>query len=143
MGVAIRNSHVMFPIIESLHLLALTVLLGSVIVLNLRLVGWGLRGQPLASVARSLAPLALWSLIAMLLTGGLLFTSEALKCYDNPPFLFKMAALFGAILFHWTAFRATVNSTRPAGTGRRLAVSAVSMTLWFSVAVAGRAIGFY
>src|SRR5271167_1199830 len=101
-GQAIRDSRFLFPIIESLHLFALTVLLGTVVVLNLRLLGAGLRRQPLALVARALAPLTSWSLLAMLITGALLFCSEALKCYDSPPFLVKMVTLFLAIVFHWT-----------------------------------------
>lgn len=142
-GQAIRDSRVLFPIIESVHLFGLTVLLGTVIVLNLRLAGFGLRHQPMALVAGSLAPLTFWSLIAMLATGFLLFCSEALKCYDSPPFFIKMAALFLAIVFHWTVFRRGVNSSAEWGRARRIVTVAVSTILWFGVAMAGRAIGFY
>ena len=142
-GQAIRDSRFLFPLIESLHLFALTVLLGTVIVLNLRLLGAGLRRQPMPLVARSLTPLTFWSLLAMLATGWLLFSSEALKCYENPPFLVKMAMLFLAIVFHWTVFWPTLKSPAEAGRPRRIATATVSMTLWFGVAVAGRAIGFY
>ena len=61
-GQAIRDSRFLFPIIESLHLFALTVLLGAVMVLNLRLLGAGMPKQPMPVVARALAPLTLWSL---------------------------------------------------------------------------------
>jgi uncharacterized protein DUF6644 len=142
-GQAIRDSRFLFPIIESLHLFALTVLLGTVVVLNLRLLGAGLRTQPMPLVARSLAPLTFWSLLAMLATGSLLFCSEALKCYDSPPFQVKMVALFLAIVFHWTVFRPTVNSIAEPARPRRIATVMVSMMLWFGVATAGRAIGFY
>jgi hypothetical protein len=142
-GQAIRDSRFLFPIIESLHLFALTVLLGTVIVLNLRLLGAGLRSQPMPLVARSLAPLTFWGLLAMLATGALLFCSEALKCYENPPFLVKMIVLFLAIVFHWTVFRPTVNSPAEPARPRRIATAVVSMMLWFGVATAGRAIGFY
>jgi hypothetical protein len=142
-GQTIRDSRFLFPIIESLHLFALTVLLGTVVVLNLRLLGAGLRTQPMALVARSLAPLTFWSLLAMLATGSLLFCSEALKCYDSPPFLVKMVLLFLAIVFHWTVFRPTVNSSAEPARPRRIATAMVSVILWFGVATAGRAIGFY
>lgn len=142
-GQAIRDSRLLFPIIESLHLFALTVLLGTVVVLNLRLLGTGLRKQPMPLVARSLAPLTFWSLLAMLITGTLLFCSEALKCYDSPPFRVKMVALFLAIVFHWTVFYPAVNSPTGPGRWRRIATAMVSMILWFGVATAGRAIGFY
>lgn len=142
-GQAIRDSRFLFPIIESVHLLALTVLLGTILVLNLRLLGAGLRSQPMALVARSLDPLTFWSLLVMLATGSLLFCSEALKCYDSPPFLIKMVALFLAIVFHWTVFRPGINAAAEPRRPRRIAAAAGSIVLWFSVAVAGRAIGFY
>lgn len=142
-GQAIRDSRILFPIIETVHLLALTILLGTVIVLNLRLLGAGLWNQPMPEVARWLAPLTFWGLLAMLATGSLLFCSEALKCYESPPFLVKMVALLLAIVFHWTVFRPTVNAPAEAARPRRIATAMVSMTLWFGVAVAGRAIGFY
>jgi hypothetical protein len=142
-GQAIRNSRVLFPVIESVHLFALTVLLGTVIVLNLRMLGAGLRRQPMPQVARSLAPLTFWSLLVMLGTGILLFCSEAMKCYESPPFKLKMVTLFLAIIFHWTVFRPAANFPIDLAPPRRIATAAVSMILWFGVAVAGRAIGFY
>lgn len=142
-GRTIRDSRFLFPIIESLHLFALTVLLGTVVVLNLRLLGAGLRRQPMPLVARSLAPLTLWSLVAMLATGSLLFCSEALKCYDSPPFRVKMVTLFLAIVFHWSVFWPVLNVPAEPGRARRIATAMISMILWFGVAAAGRAIGFY
>jgi hypothetical protein len=142
-GQAIRDSRLLFPIIESLHLFALTVLLGTVVVLNLRLLGAGLRKQPMPLVARSLSPLTFWSLLVMLITGALLFCSEALKCYDSPPFRVKMVALFLAIVFHWTVFYRVVNSPDAPARWQLTATAMVSMILWFGVAAAGRAIGFY
>jgi hypothetical protein len=79
----------------------------------------------------------------MLATGSLLFCSEAMKCYDSPPFLVKMATLFLAIVFHGTVFRSTVNSQSEPARPRRIATAATSLFLWFGVAAAGRAIGFY
>jgi hypothetical protein len=140
---AIRNSRVLFPLVESIHLLALTVLLGTIIVLSLRLAGAGLRGQSIASVARALGPLTFWSLATMLVSGSLLFVSEAMKCYDSPPFRYKMILLCAAIVFPWSVFRPAMNSTVSAGPKRRIATALVSLTLWFGVAAAGRAIGFY
>jgi hypothetical protein len=142
-GQTIRDSRVLFPLIECVHLLALTVLLGTVIVLNLRLVGAGLRSQPLAMAGRSLGPLTSWSLLAMVVTGSLLFCSEALKCYASPPFLFKMVVLLLAIVYHWTVFRPAVNAPVEPGRWRGIGTAMISMILWLGVAVAGRAIGFY
>ncbi len=143
-GEAIRDSRFIFPIVESIHLLALTVLLGSVVVLSLRLLGGGLRSQSIPDVARTLAPLTLGGLLTMLGTGALLFCSEAMKCYENPPFWFKMEALGLAILFHYTFVRSTTRSEEAAASRVRTAVAAVgSLLLWFGVGAGGRAIGFY
>jgi hypothetical protein len=142
LGAAIRDSRVLFPIIESLHLLALTVLLGTILVMDLRLLGKGLRLQSVPFVTRSLAPLTLWRLVAMLATGFMLFASEAMKSYASPPFRVKMVTLAVAALFHWTVFRSAVNS-ETIGRLRSAGTAIVSLTLWFGVAVAGRAIGFY
>jgi hypothetical protein len=142
-GVAIRNSRFLFPAIESIHLLALTVLLGSILVLNLRLLRGALTRQPLAAVAGSLAPLTLWSLATMIVSGSMLFASEAMKCYENPPFLIKMALLAAAIAFQWTAARTVVRSIPEPGRLRSAATALLSLTLWFGIGIAGRAIGFY
>ena len=139
----IRDSRFLFPIIETIHLLALTVLLGTVIVLNLRLMGAGLRGQSIGAVSSATAPLRLWALMAMLTTGLLLFLSEAMKCYENPPFFFKMGMLFLAIVFQWTAIRWLVNKGESANRVVSTLAAVLSLMLWFSVGVGGRAIGFY
>jgi len=141
-GAAIRNSRVLFPIIETIHLLALTILLGTILVIDLRLMGAGLRRQSQPSVARALSPLTFWSIVTMLVTGFLLFASEAMKSYESPPFRVKMVTLALALLFHATVFCSAVKS-ETLGRLRSTATGIVSLALWFGVAVAGRAIGFY
>jgi hypothetical protein len=83
---AIRNSRVAFPIIENFHLFALTVLLGSLVVLTLRQFGLVYKTQPISEVASALRPWNRWSLAVMLVSGILLFLSEAMKCYGNTLF---------------------------------------------------------
>lgn len=140
---AIRDSRFVFPIIETFHLLALTVLLGTVLVLALRLMGAGLKKQPLTVVARALEPLTNWSVVVMLVSGFLMFSSEAMKCYENPPFFFKMAMLAVSILFHYTLVRPMVTAAQAPGRVRAALTGVASLLTWFSVAAGGRAIGFY
>jgi uncharacterized protein DUF6644 len=140
---AIRDSRWAFPIIESIHLLALTVLLGAVVVLSLRLFGLALRYQTIPEVAQSFAVPTWISIAVMLVTGFLLFSSEALKCYGSPSFQVKMAFLIPALLFQATLFRSATKSKKIEGTpygSRALAVALLA--LWFGVGLAGRAIGF-
>ena len=143
-GQWIRDSTWLFPIIETFHILALTVLFGTVLVIDLRLMGAGLRGQPVAVIARHLRPWLRGSLAVILVSGILLFLSEAMKCYGNDGFRFKMAALFLALTFQFTVFRYV---TSPAGEARvwpvgKKAAALVSMVLWLGVGIGGRAIGF-
>jgi hypothetical protein len=137
-AVAIRDSRLLFPIIENVHILALAVLLGTVVILSMRMLGFGLKQRPAADLYRTLAGLRNGALAVILASGFLLFSSEALKCYDSPPFWAKMCTLGAAILFQYTFVRASAKRgvwMKPAGL--------FSLLLWFGVGAAGRAIGFY
>ena len=85
-GTAVRESIWLFPIIEVVHLVGLAVLGGAVLLVDLRLIGIGLHGVPVATLARSARPWLLGSLALTVVSGVLLFLSEALKCYGNPAF---------------------------------------------------------
>lgn len=139
---AIRNSRFAFPIIENFHLFALTVLLGTLVVLALRQFGLVYKAQPISEVAGALRPWNRWSLAVMLLSGILLFLSEAMKCFTNTSFRVKMIFLFAALLFQFTIYNRTVASEdKVAPVGGKIA-AAVALCLWFGVGLAGRAIGF-
>ena len=92
-GQAISTSTWAFAVIESVHLLALSVIGGAVLIVDLRLLGFGLRRQSLAQVARDARPWFVGSLIVMLVTGIALFMSEPVKCYYSTPFWVKMTSL--------------------------------------------------
>jgi hypothetical protein len=139
---AIRNSRIAFPVIENFHLFALTVLLGSLVVLVLRQFGLIYKTQPISEVANALRPWNRWSLAVMLTSGLLLFLSEAMKCYSNTSFRIKMLFLFFALLFQFTIYnRAVASEGKVAPAGGKVA-AAVALCLWFGVGLAGRAIGF-
>ena len=142
-GDAIRSSLWLFPVIESVHLVALALIGGAVLVLDLRLLGLTLKRQPVARVARDAQPWLIASLLVMLPTGILLFLSESKKCYYSDAFWVKMAALALAILFTFTVRRkvAACDETRLRGLWFKL-VALVSLALWFTVGAAGRWIGF-
>jgi hypothetical protein len=139
---AIRNSRIAFPVIENFHLFALTVLLGSIVVLCLRQFGLILKGQPISEVAAALRPWNRWGLAVMLTSGILLFLSEAMKCYGNTSFRVKMIFLFAALLFQFTIYNRIVKSEGvSAPLGGKIAAG-IALCLWFGVGLAGRAIGF-
>ena len=142
-GQAISGTIWAFPVIETVHILALTMMFGAVVIIDLRMLGLGMKKQSVALLAKNLEPYMTWGLVTMLATGYLLFTSEAMKCFANDGFKFKMAFLFPAIVFQYTLFRWITHkeeSKRPMVLGR--AVALLSLGLWFGVGVGGRAIGF-
>jgi hypothetical protein len=142
-GVYIRDTSMWaFPIIETFHILALTVLFGTILIVDLRLLGMGMRRQAASLLARELGPWMYGSLALILPTGILLFLSEALKCYGNDGFRFKMVFLFAALVFHFTAFRWATAADSRMSPGSRKIVALVSMALWLGVGIGGRAIGF-
>src|SRR5262245_617809 len=108
LGTAIRESSWAFPVIEAVHLVAFSILGGAVVIVDLRLLGLGLRQQSAASLAKNVQPWLLGSLVTMIVTGTLLFFSEATKCYYSTPFWVKMSALALAILFMLTVRRVTL-----------------------------------
>ncbi len=141
-GRAIADSVWAFPILEAVHLLGLCMLGGALLVVDLRLLGLGLTGQPVARLARYARPWLVASVAVMVLTGIPLFLSEAIKAYYNTSFWVKMCTLPFALAFTFAVReRVARRETDDPGMVGRI-VGAVSLALWFTVAAAGRWIGF-
>jgi hypothetical protein len=138
LGQAIRGVTWAFPAIETLHIIAMIGLIGGVMIMAISLLG-GLRQMTPSHIAHQVWPYMNIGLVVMLITGFLLFLSEALKCYDNDAFRPKMICLALAIVWTYTVLRKAVKSNI-SGSGKLAAV--VAVVLWFGVGVAGRAIGF-
>jgi hypothetical protein len=142
-GNTIRKSAWLFPMIEAIHLLGLGLIGGAVLVVDLRLLNLGLRRYSVARLARDAQPWFVGSLILMLATGGLLFLSEAIKCYYHGAFWFKMASLLLAIIFTFTVQRkVTMADEVGVSPGWSKAVALISVALWAGVGIGGRWIGF-
>jgi len=143
LGDTIRTSSWLFPFIEAVHLLGLAVIGGAVLIVDLRLFGIGLRRQSVAQLAQDAQRWLIISLMVMIATGSLLFTSEAIKCYYHPAFWMKMTSLSLAILFTFTVHRkvAMADETRVRPIWSKL-VALVSVILWSGVGIGGRWIGF-
>jgi lysylphosphatidylglycerol synthetase-like protein (DUF2156 family) len=143
LGEAIRESKWLFPVIESVHLLGLAMIGGAILVVDLRLAGLGLRRQSLRQMASDVQPWLIGSLIVMLISGLLLFTSEATKCYYHEAFWIKMTSLLLAIVFTFTIRRkVTMAEANRIGPVRSRLVALVSVALWSGVGIGGRWIGF-
>ena len=142
-GEGIRGSRWLFPAIESVHLLGLAVIGGSVLAVNLSLLGLGLGRRSAAQLWHDTWPWFAGSLAMMLGSGFLLFTSEAVKLYYHEAFWVKMSALLLSLVFTATVQRRTAlaDPDRVTLVWSR-AVGLVSLLLWFLVGAAGRWIGF-
>src|SRR5215469_5774613 len=140
-GHTIRDSVWLFPFVEIFHLLALAILGGSMLVLNMRLLGIGFRTDPVSALARDLRPWIIGSLVVMLISGFLLFTTEAVKMYGNWAFQAKMAFLLLSIILTFTIhWRVTNRDESPASV--RWVTALVSLILWTGVGLGGRALGY-
>ena len=136
-----RESVWLFPVIESIHLVALASLAGAVLVVDLRLLGVGIR-RPAPELLATASPWFAYSLAAMFATGIPLFLSEAVKCYYHPEFWVKMSALALVIVFTFAIRNPLVRREKHAHRAVATALGSTSIVLWLTVAAAGRWIGF-
>lgn len=141
LGLFVRESVWLFPVIEAIHLLGLCLLGGALLVVDLRLLGSGLTGTPVANLARQARPWLVTAVVVMITTGLLLFLSESVKCYYNQSFWVKITTFPLALAFTFAVRQRVVGVDGATRTAERL-TGAASLTLWFIVAAAGRWIGF-
>src|SRR6266850_4416838 len=141
--VAMRSSPWIFPVIATIHLMGLAVIGGAVLVVDLRLLGLGLQGQPVAGLARDAERWLLRGVLVMVSTGIPLFMCFATKYYYLTFFWVKMAALLLVIAFTLSVRRRVVMADEAhVSPVRSKLVALVSISLWTIVAVGGRYIGF-
>jgi hypothetical protein len=105
MSQAYRESTWLFAVTQSLHLVAVTTFIGAILIVDLRLLGWGPVRQSRADIARSAQRVLLWAGVAVLATGIPQFTTNALTYSRSPVFVFKMCVLAAALIFTATLRR--------------------------------------
>ena len=147
LAVAITESTWMFPTIETIHVLALTLVVGSIAMLDLRLLGVSTRNVSVMQLSEETLPWTWGAFVVAAITGSLMFASAATKYYHNIPFRMKMVLLVLAginmAVFHLGAWRAVHawNHTLPTPRAARYAAG-LSLLFWIGVVVAGRWVGF-
>lgn len=147
-GTAIRESIWIFPIIETIHVLSLALLVGTVALVDLRLLGLILKRQPVTNVTRQILPLTWCGFAVCIGSGLLLFWAEAAKMYANPAFRVKLVMLLlvglNPLVFHTTIYRRVAAWNEDVITPFRARFAAfLSLTLWAGIVVAGRAIAYF
>ncbi|MGA2190206.1 MAG: DUF6644 family protein [Steroidobacteraceae bacterium] len=142
----IRESDWLFPSIETVHVLALTLVIGSILMVDVRLLGIGNRARSVRSVTEQYLPLTWVSFAVAAGAGALLFSSKAVTYFGDFPFRLKMVCLalagINMAYFHRSAFRrvAEWDHGRPP-LGARVA-GGLSLLLWTVIVGAGRWVGF-
>ncbi len=128
-----------FPILEIFHITGYAFAIGTVALIDFRILGFGLRKQAPAQLMQDLNLWTVWSLAVAVMSGMLLYSTDPDKYYENWAFLLKLPCLIAAIVFHFTIFRKLV--LKDAGTGVAKALACVSLALWASVVFGGTFIG--
>ena len=130
------------PIVQVLHLVALAVFMGAVLVVDLRLLGVGLTRTPLAKVSEDARPWMVWGLVALLVTGWPSVMSTAMKQYYSPFFWWKMELLVLGLIFAFTVRRRLAGMDEAKlGPVWPKAAGMFSISVWIGVAVGARLIG--
>ena len=146
-GSFVAESAWAFPTIESLHVIALVTVIGSIAVMDLRLLGLASRDAAVTATSRDTLPWTWGAFVLAAITGSLLFMSKASDYAANSWFLLKMATLalagINMAVFHLFAWRSVRHwdSERPIPTAGKVAAT-LSLLFWILVVFFGRAIGF-
>ncbi len=145
-GLVMRQSPLLYPLVEIAHILGFVMLVGSIVAFDLRVLGLA-RGLPMAPLARFLPRLALLGFCVAAPAGFLLLSADAASVVRNPAFQMKLALILvagaNALAFHRYAGRdlAAWPDHGPAPAAARVGAAA-SMALWLSAVAAGRLIAY-
>jgi hypothetical protein len=144
---AFRESTLMFPLVEGTHIMALSLSVGIIMILDLRLLGLAFRGEPVSRIMRLIGPWMLTGFAIMLISGLVLFSSQAEKAYTNTFFRLKMFALLFAglnALYYQVALFPHMHEwdSTPVVPRSARAVAVLSLVLWFLVIAFGRTMAY-
>lgn len=136
----LNESPLTFPVLECFHILGFAMAIGTIALVDFRLLGFGLLRQKAPDLAKALAPWTLFGLVTVLLSGPLLFSSDPDMYYLNRSFQIKMVLLILAIVFHFTIRRKLLRGELSAGLNGL--VAGISLMLWTGVIFGGIFIAF-
>ncbi|MFC3115321.1 DUF6644 family protein [Cellvibrio fontiphilus] len=141
-AIALGQAPIFFGILAQLfHISGLVLLLTSILLVNLRLLGVGFTWFSAPQLAQYTKPFIYTGLLFLILSGVFMLAPSAALYEPNPAFWIKLKLFAVALFIQFTLYRAVSTNENP---NRVLAVTTaiVSLVLWFSVGLAGRAIGF-
>lgn len=132
----LNASPLTFPVLECFHILGFAISVGTIAIVDFRLLGWGMRRETPAQLGEDTFFWTLGGLTLMLFSGLMLFSSDPDNYYLNIAFDLKMVFFVAAVVFHYTVHRKAV-----AGKGGK-GVACISLGLWACVVFGGIFIGF-
>jgi len=143
---ALRQSNWAFAALDVIHTLGIVLVAGTIMLVDFRLLGLGLGSVPVTQVVRRMVPATLGGFALMLITGLLLFSSEAVKMYHSPAFRIKVILLalagLNALVFHRTVYRDAPEWTAESIPARARLAGLLSLVFWIGIIAAGRAIAY-
>ena len=147
LGTTIAESTWMFPTLETVHVIGLVTVLGTIAIVDLRLIGVAGRQLAVTKLSRDTLPWTWGAFVLAAITGSLLFVSKATSYVDNPYFLWKlvMMALAGInmMYFNFITSRTVEHwDLDPSVPGAAKIAGGLSLLFWLAVVFFGRAIGF-
>jgi hypothetical protein len=136
----LNDSALAFPILECFHIVGFAVAVGTIALVDFRLLEFGLRRQNAGELAKALAPWTLLGLVMVLLSGPMLFSSDPDMYYLNRSFQIKMVLLLLALVFHYTIRRKLLRGELSSNLNKP--VACISLALWTGIIFAGIFIAF-
>jgi hypothetical protein len=143
----IKESSWKFPLIESIHSLGISAMIWPAAILDLRLLGFVMKRRPVSQVAGQFLPWVWAGFSVMVLTGIVIFCSEAVKCYNSPFFRVKLILIamagMNALVFHKTIYSNVEAWDKAISTPFRARLAgAVSLLCWIGVIAMGRVVAY-
>jgi hypothetical protein len=129
-----------FPVCEVLHIIGFAIAIGTITMVDLRLLGIGMKKESAADLVKDTAPWTLAGLALVLISGPLIFSSQPDVYLYNSSFRFKLTALALAIIYNYTIHRRVALSKTSGGVAALAGL--ISLALWASVVFGGIFIAF-
>jgi hypothetical protein len=147
LSVFIQQSEWAFPMIEAIHVIALALVVGTIAIVDLRLLGWASVTRPVSGLCREVLPLTWGAFALAVITGALMFISRAADYYGNLAFRLKLLVLVAAglnmLLFQLVTYRGRARwDGEPTPPLPARLAGAMSLTCWVGIVFFGRWIGF-
>lgn len=143
----IRESLWVYPMLHFAHILSNTLMFGTIVFLDLRLIGVGLTRRKVSDVAEQLLPWTWVGWALMFVSGAFIFTSDPVRYYGSFFFRIKMLLMLlaglNALVFHFTVYRSVGSWGDGRAPGRARMSGAVSLVSWIAIVVTGRAVGYF